>query len=67
MITLKMEKQCGCFKKSSFDAEQTFSTKEEALQEAKAMCEDMNETFCQKHSFSFVENGNEIIIKMEQN
>jgi len=67
MTTLRMEKQCGCFKKSSFSAEQTFNTKEEALEEAKNMCEDMNETFCQKHSFSFEENENEILIKMAQN
>ncbi|MCK5295065.1 MAG: hypothetical protein KAJ49_10450 [Arcobacteraceae bacterium] len=67
MITLKMEKECGCFKKSSFNAEQTFTTKGEALQSAKGMCEDMNETFCQKHKFNFEQNENEIIIKMERN
>jgi len=67
MTTLRMEKQCGCFKKSSFEAEQTFDTKEAALEEARNMCEDMNNTFCEKHSFSFVENENEILIKMEQN
>ena len=64
MITLKMEKQCGCFKKSSYEAEKTFDTKEEAIEEAKNMCEDMNESFCQKHKFKFEENEDEIIIKM---
>jgi hypothetical protein len=67
MITVKMEKQCGCFKKSDFQAEQTFETKEEALKEALAMCEDMNETFCQKHNFKVEENGDEMIIKVEMN
>lgn len=67
MITLKMEKQCGCFKKSDFQDEQTFETKEEALKEALAMCEDMNETFCQKHNFTVVENGDEMIIKVDMN
>ena len=62
-----MEKQCGCFKKSDFQAEQIFETKEEALSIAKDMCEDMNKTFCQKHSFSFEQNDNTIIIKMIQN
>lgn len=61
-----MEKQCGCFKKSDLKAEQTFNTKEEALNEAKNTCEDMNDTFCQKHSFSYEEIENEIIIKMAQ-
>lgn len=67
MITLKMEKQCGCFKKSDLEAEQTFTTKEEALEKAKSMCEDMNKTFCQKHQFSFEESENEILIKVEMN
>ncbi len=67
MITVKMEKQCGCFKKSDFQAEQTFTTKEEALKEALAMCEDMNETFCQKHNFTVEDNGDELLIKVEMN
>ena len=67
MITLKMEKQCGCFKKSDFKEEQTFASKEEALKEALAMCEDMNETFCQKHNFTVVEEGANIVIKMDLN
>ena len=67
MITIKMEKQCGCFKKSDFKDEQTFATKEEALKEALAMCEDMNETFCQKHNFSVVEEGDVMMIKVDMN
>jgi hypothetical protein len=67
MITLKMEKQCGCFKKSDFKEEQTFASKEEALKEALAMCEDMNETFCQKHNFTVVENDDEMMIKVDMN
>jgi hypothetical protein len=67
MITVKMEKQCGCFKKSDFKEEQTFASKEEALKEALAMCEDMNETFCQKHNFTVVENGDELMIKVDMN
>ena len=67
MITVKMEKQCGCFKRSDFQDEQTFESKEEALKEALAMCEDMNETFCQKHNFSVVEEGDTMMIKLEMN
>ncbi len=67
MITLKMEKQCGCFKKSDFKDEQTFETKEEALKEAVAMCEDMNETFCQKHNFTVIEDGDILMIKVDMN
>jgi len=60
-----MQKQCGCFRKSSYEDVQKFDTKDEALQKAKDMCDDMNENFCQKHNFSFEENENEILIKME--
>jgi hypothetical protein len=67
MITVKMEKQCGCFKRSDFQEEQTFETKEEALKEALEMCEDMNETFCQKHNFSVVEDGDILMIKVDMN
>ena len=65
MIELLMEKQCGCFKRSDFQASQTFETKEEALQEADEMCKTMNIKFCHKHKFSYEENENQIIIKME--
>lgn len=64
MYSLKIEKECGCFKKSSFKAVAEFASKEEALKEAAAMCEDMNETFCQKHIFDIEDNGNEIMIKV---
>ena len=60
-----MEKQCGCFKRSSFEASQTFDTKEEALEEANEMCRVMNIKFCHKHKFRYEENENQIIIKME--
>ena len=66
MITLKIQRQCGCFKKSDLESEQTFNTTEEALQKAQEMCEYMNESFCQKHSFSFEQINKNIIIKMEQ-
>jgi hypothetical protein len=31
------------------------------------MCEDMNETFCQKHNFSVVEDGDILMIKVDMN
>lgn len=64
MFNVIVEKECGCFKKSSLSANSQFATKEEAQKEAEAMCEDMNDTFCQKHIFTLEENGNDIIIKM---
>ena len=67
MITVEMEKQCGCFKKSDYSAVQTFANKDEALLAASEMCIDMNENFCQKHNFQVTENGDKLIIKMQMN
>ena len=67
MIDLIIEKQCGCFKKSSYNAVKTFDSIEEATNEASIMCEDMNKNFCLKHKFFYEKNQNNIIIKMEIN
>ncbi len=67
MITVEMEKQCGCFKRSDYQAVQTFANKDEALVAASQMCSDMNETFCQKHNFKVSEEGEKLIIKVEMN
>ena len=67
MITVEMEKQCGCFKRSDYSAVQTFASKDEALLAATEMCKDMNESFCQKHNFKVAEDGDKFVIKMGQN
>ena len=59
MITVKMEKECGCFKRSDYASVKTFDDKDEALLYAQEICADMNETFCQKHGFSHAETGEE--------
>ena len=65
MYTISMEKQCGCFKRSGMAAQQSFTTKDEALTEAIEMCGEMNETFCKKHSFKVIEEGDNILIRLE--
>ncbi|MDD2369636.1 MAG: hypothetical protein PHQ90_10065 [Sulfuricurvum sp.] len=67
MFNVKMEKECGCFKRSGMESVKTFANKDDALIEAKEWTEEMNETFCQKHNFSIVEEGNDLIIKVEMN
>ncbi len=62
-----MEKECGCFKKSDFQALQMFDTKEEAQQVATTMCEEMNENFCQKHNFTIDDQGDTLLIKVAFN
>jgi len=68
MITVKMEKECGCFKRSDYEAVKRFDSKDDALLYAQELCTDMNETFCQKHSFRVVETAeNEMTINLAMN
>ena len=65
MVSVKVEKQCGCFKRSDFELEQSFETMEVAKQKAQKMCDQMNEEFCLKHQFEVLPvSEHEIIIKM---
>jgi hypothetical protein len=67
MYKVTMEKQCGCFKRSGEAAEKIFENKDDALIEATAWAERMNEEFCQKHAFSIVENGDDLVVTFEMN
>jgi hypothetical protein len=67
MFNVKIEKECGCFKRSGMESVKTFQNKDEAMVEAAQWAEEMNETFCQKHNFAIVEEGNDLIIKVEMN
>lgn len=67
MFTVKMEKECGCFKRSGMESAKTFGNKDDALIEAKAWADEMNETFCKKHNFTIAEEGNDLIIKVDMN
>jgi len=67
MTTVLVERQCGCFKNSDFEAETQFETVDEALQKAQEMCIIMNEDFCHKHKFRTEYVEGQVIIKMEMN
>ncbi len=67
MFNVRMEKECGCFKRSGMESVKTFENRDDAMTEAKAWAEDMNETFCQKHNFTIAEEGNDLIIKVAMN
>ncbi len=64
MFTININKECGCFKKSDYQNNQSFKSKDEAHQKAQEMIKDMNENFCQKHSFELNPNGNDMNIIM---
>jgi len=67
MFNVRMEKECGCFKRSGMPTVKAFDNKDDALSEAQEWSEEMNDTFCRKHRFNVVEEGNEFIIKVEMN
>lgn len=66
MFTVKVEKECGCFRKSGIENNKKFESKDDALINAMNTTKKMNQDFCQKHEFNVVENGNSIVIKVDE-
>lgn len=66
MISVKVEKECGCFKRSDFENNISFDSKDEALTCAINMSNQMNDEFCGKHTFIVSEIDNDLVITMEQ-
>jgi hypothetical protein len=52
MYEVKVDRECGCFKKSDLVNNQDFSSMEEAKAEATRMMEVIDKTFCAKHNFA---------------
>ncbi|MFT7860964.1 MAG: hypothetical protein ABXS93_08500 [Sulfurimonas sp.] len=67
MSKIIFEKECGCVKRSDYENNVSYANKEDALIKALEMTKDMNETFCKKHNFQAVENGEDILIKVAMN
>ncbi len=65
MFVLKVEKECGCFRKSNLENNRKFESKDDALIEAQHMSEIMNSEFCGKHNFTFIEDGENFTIHVE--
>ncbi len=64
MFTINIDKECGCFKRSMYENNQNFHSKDSALIEAQSMVRTTNEDFCQKHEFTLSENGENFSIAM---
>ena len=64
MFTISINKECGCFKRSDYQNNKSFESKDDALLEATTMTKDMNENFCQKHEFALSEDGKNMNITM---
>lgn len=65
MFTISVAQECGCFKKSPYENNKKFESKDDALIQAKLMVNHMNEKFCQKHEFELSEDGQNFSIAME--
>jgi len=57
-----MEKECTCFKRSKYQAEQSFESEEKAYEVAQAMAKEMTRDFCKNHAFSVVKEENNFLI-----
>ena len=66
MFTVNIEKECGCFKKSDFENNRSFEKKDDALIEAQKMVTEMNDEWCQKHEFTFSEDGQNFQIAVDE-
>jgi len=66
MFKVVVEKECGCFRKSGIENNQTFDNKDDALIKAMNLTKEMNSEFCQKHEFKVTEDGDSILIKVDE-
>jgi hypothetical protein len=62
MYTIVVEKECGCFKRSGFENNQTFANKADAHMKAKILECKMNQEFCHTHYFEAEDRGDQIVI-----
>jgi len=66
MSKIILEKECGCFKKSDLQNNQSFESKDDALMKAMSMVNYMNTEFCNKHDFELSEDGDNFFIAVEE-
>jgi hypothetical protein len=65
MFTINVEKECGCFKKSSYTNGMTFDDQSKAKEQANLMVSHMNQRFCQTHLFYVEEDGKNLNIGVD--
>ena len=64
MSTIIVERECGCFKRSAYENNKSYESKDDALIEAGNMVAHMNDKFCGKHGFEAREDEGNIVISM---
>lgn len=65
MFRVQVERECGCFRKSEYEKEKSFESRDDAIMYSNALAELMNEEFCKKHHFFAREvDRGEFMVKM---
>ncbi len=64
MNTIIVDKECGCFKRSAYENNMSFDSKDDALMQANLMVNHMNTKFCGKHDFELSESGDDFLISL---
>ena len=67
MATVTIAFACGCFKRSSYEQEQHFESTDAALKKAEEMIDDMNNSFCGRHTFGLDARDKEKLIITVEN
>lgn len=62
MYTIVIEEECSCFKKSNFENNMSFETREDMINKARVLECLMNQQFCMTHFFEAVDYGEKIVI-----
>lgn len=62
MFKIVIANQCGCYKRSDIQNNQTFTSKDDALMKAIEIKDKMNTEFCKKHTFEVQEIYNNFMI-----
>lgn len=66
MHNIIIENECGCFRKSGIENNQSIESKDEALMKSIEIVNVMNSDFCGKHNFKLIEAQNNFVIAFNQ-
>ena len=62
MYTIEIDEECSCFKKSNFENNMKFDSREDMLNRARVLECLMNQQFCQTHYFEAVDYEDKIVM-----
>jgi hypothetical protein len=66
MFKVVVDKECGCFRRSTLRNDREFQDKDKALEESLEMVDVMNNEFCGKHEFAMSHDDKTFTISMKE-